>query len=278
MAIISICILTSHDISTQLNYSILGRRSLKWMKKHIQKPVQDTAGSIKKLLQDTADFFYKATSRHCMIRNSSHDDERSSTLPLGHRGSPQNSLLTNRRGRNTWFLWKPGYQWDRSVARRAPGWHADATWPTLNQHRFDVLCLLGLSWWATWCLLHIFSSQTRDVEPMLGWCWPSVVDAVPPSAQHWLNASCRMTLHLGEATRSKADTWHNPEAEDITNLPRCSTSKRRQSPLNSQPKYPANWLTEIPTTSLENSATYQKNGRKNAWKMGVDLIPDKSKR
>ena len=92
---------------------------------------------------------------------------------------------------------------------------------------------------------------------MLGWCWPSVVDAEPPSAQHWLNASCPM----GEATRTKADTWHNPEAEDITNLPRCSTYKLRQSPLNSKPKYLANWLTAIPTTSLENSATYHKKKR-----------------
>ena len=108
-------------------------------------------------------------------------------------------------------------------------WHADTTWPTLNQHRFNVLCLLGLSWWATWCLLPIFSSQTRDVEPMLVWCWPIIVDAGPTSTQHWLDASCLM----GEATRTKADTCHNPEAEDITNLPRCSTSKRRQSPLNS---------------------------------------------
>ena len=147
MTIISICIWTSHDISRQLDYSILGRRWLEWMKEPLEKPVQDTAG-----------FFYKATSRHCRIRNSSHGDKRSYTIRLGHRGSPQNSLLTNGRGRNTWFLWKPGYQWDRSVARRAPVWHADATWPTLNQHRFNVLCLLGLSWWATWCLLHIFSS------------------------------------------------------------------------------------------------------------------------
>ena len=86
------------------------------------------------------------------------------------------------------------------------------------------------------------SSQTRDVEPMLVWCWPIIVDAGPTSTQHWLDASCLM----GEATRTKADTCHNPEAEDITNLPRCSTSKRRQSPLNSQPKYLANWLTASP--------------------------------
>ena len=245
MAIIFICILTSHDISTQLNYSILGRRLLEWMKEHIQKPVQDTAGSIKKPLRDTAWFEIRAMTMRGRTRYPSVTEAPHKTHSLRMDGEETLGFYENRISVG-------------SVCCSAPVWHADATWPTLNQHWLNVLRLLGFSWWATWCLLHIFSSQTRDVEPMLGWCWPSVADAGPTSTQHWLNASCRMTLHLGEATRTKADTCHNPEAEDITNLPRCSTSKRRQSPPNSQPKYPANWLTEIPTTSLENSATYHK--------------------
>ena len=32
----------------------------------------------------------------------------------------------------------------------------------------------------------------RDVEPMLGWCWPIVYDAGPTSTQHWFNVSCSL--------------------------------------------------------------------------------------
>ena len=35
----------------------------------------------------------------------------------------------------------------------------------------------------------IYTQQTRRVGPMLGWCWASVVDDGPASAQHWANAS-----------------------------------------------------------------------------------------
>ena len=38
--------------------------------------------------------------------------------------------------------------------------------------------------------------QTRDVDPMLGWCWPTVCDAGPASNQHWFNASCLLGLGL----------------------------------------------------------------------------------
>ena len=34
------------------------------------------------------------------------------------------------------------------------------------------------------------AQQTRNVAPMLGWCWPSIYDAGPASAQHWFNVSC----------------------------------------------------------------------------------------
>ena len=36
----------------------------------------------------------------------------------------------------------------------------------------------------------LISLQTRYIEPMLSWCWPSVVDDGPTSTQHWLNVSC----------------------------------------------------------------------------------------
>ena len=40
---------------------------------------------------------------------------------------------------------------------------------------------------------HFFSpttQQTRYIGPMLCWCWASVVDDGPTSAQHWPNVSC----------------------------------------------------------------------------------------
>ena len=35
-----------------------------------------------------------------------------------------------------------------------------------------------------------YSWQSHTISPMLGWCWASVVDDVPTSAQHWANALC----------------------------------------------------------------------------------------
>ena len=34
------------------------------------------------------------------------------------------------------------------------------------------------------------SQQTRDVDPMLLWCWATVFDAGPTSHQHWINVPC----------------------------------------------------------------------------------------
>ena len=34
------------------------------------------------------------------------------------------------------------------------------------------------------------TQQTPGISQMLGWCWPTVYEAVPTSAQHWANASC----------------------------------------------------------------------------------------
>ena len=44
-------------------------------------------------------------SRH-IIRNLSHGGLRLSTLPLGHGGSPQYSILMSERGRNIFFSLK----------------------------------------------------------------------------------------------------------------------------------------------------------------------------
>ena len=32
--------------------------------------------------------------------------------------------------------------------------------------------------------------QTRDVDPMSGYCWPTVHDAEPTLAQYWVTVSC----------------------------------------------------------------------------------------
>ena len=42
--------------------------------------------------------------------------------------------------------------------------------------------------WADW--ERKTAQQTRDVEPMLVWCWAIVSDAGPTSTQHWFNVSC----------------------------------------------------------------------------------------
>ena len=34
------------------------------------------------------------------------------------------------------------------------------------------------------------SQQTRDVGPVLDWCWATVCDGGPTSNQHWFNVSC----------------------------------------------------------------------------------------
>ena len=41
--------------------------------------------------------------------------------------------------------------------------------------------------------------KPRDVVPMLGKCWASVVDGVTALAQHWDNVSCLLLGVLGVA-------------------------------------------------------------------------------
>ena len=46
-----------------------------------------------------------------------------------------------------------------------------------------VLCLCVLSVYPAGC-------QAWDVDPMPGYCWPTVYDAQPTSAQYWVTVSC----------------------------------------------------------------------------------------
>ena len=49
----------------------------------------------------------------------------------------------------------------------------------------SVMCL---------CVLSVYHAggQTRDVDPMPGYCWPTVYDAEPTLAQYWVTVSCLM--------------------------------------------------------------------------------------
>ena len=38
--------------------------------------------------------------------------------------------------------------------------------------------------------------KTRDIEPVLGYCWASVEDGGPTLNQHWLSVSCLLGCHL----------------------------------------------------------------------------------
>ena len=73
------------------------------------------------------------------------------------------------------------------------------------QCRYFITCVVEnrqLEWSVTWaqCLFAFFNlcdvrmciatQQTRDIESMLGQCWPAVYDVGPTSSQHWLNVSC----------------------------------------------------------------------------------------
>ena len=49
--------------------------------------------------------------------------------------------------------------------------------------------------------------QTRDVHPMLCQCWPSVADASPVLAQHWVIFSCLLTHSVSRLIPSKDETF-----------------------------------------------------------------------
>ena len=124
MTIISICIWTSHDISRQLNYSILGRRSLKWMKKPLEKPLQDTAGFCKKPLQDTAGFEIRTMAI------------RGRTRYVSVTETPHKTHSLRMDGGETLDFYESRISVGSVCCSASHVWHADATWPTLNQYRF----------------------------------------------------------------------------------------------------------------------------------------------
>ena len=49
----------------------------------------------------------------------------------------------------------------------------------------SVLCLCVLSVYHT-------GGKTRDVDSMLGYCWPTGYDAEPTLVQYWVTVSCLM--------------------------------------------------------------------------------------
>ena len=40
------------------------------------------------------------------------------------------------------------------------------------------------------CTAILVNQQTRNIDPMLFQCWPTVCDAVPTLKQPWVNVSC----------------------------------------------------------------------------------------
>ena len=88
----------------------------------------------------------------------------------------------------------------RSVQQGCPhlrtstqSWSNSEPW-SRNRHWLDVACCLGkwfsVAFWSQlWWLKSIISQQTQDIEPLLGQCWASVVDAGPTLNQRWFNAS-----------------------------------------------------------------------------------------
>ena len=61
--------------------------------------------------------------------------------------------------------------------------------PKLNQHWFNVLCLLGDKHWFS-----VSSQQTRDSHPKLIQSWASVADNGPTFSRHWVTGACRTVL------------------------------------------------------------------------------------
>ena len=70
-------------------------------------------------------------------------------------------------------------------------------WERATGHCATACSHSGVGWQSIY-------QHTIHVEPMLGWCWPSVEDVGPTSAQHWVNMSC---LPGYQHTRH----WHNTD-------------------------------------------------------------------
>ena len=64
------------------------------------------------------------------------------------------------------------------------------SWPTILGFFEFLSKWLIVTWHPPTLSVKTVSQQTRDIEPMLGWCWPNVGDDGPTSNQHWFNALC----------------------------------------------------------------------------------------
>ena len=51
---------------------------------------------------------------------------------------------------------------------------------------------------------YVHTQQTRDIDPMLFYCRPTVFDTGPTIKQHWDNASCFLGTHTPHGTMSRA--------------------------------------------------------------------------
>ena len=132
--------------------------------------------------QTNEETFRKATSRHCRLRNSTHGDKRSNTIRLGHRGSTQNTLLTNGRGRNTWFPWKPDIS-GIGLLLSEPRVTCRRYMTNIKPTSVQRLVFAGFELMSYMVSAAHLLQQTRDVELMLGWCLRRWANINPALAQ-----------------------------------------------------------------------------------------------
>ena len=66
--------------------------------------------------------------------------------------------------------------------------------------------------------------QTRDIDPMVVQCWPTVCDAVPASNQHWFNASVFAGLRSIASWSGRAYCWRRVQADTDPMSDKCWAS------------------------------------------------------
>ena len=152
----------------------------------------------------------------CWIRNSSSDCLSPSTLPLGHRGSPQCWNVTSEREKNISFLWNLNARAEDEPSisdfqagsfnhcTSVPALEHYKAWSTLKLNQIWEAMDKSCWYWTSinWELCkrlntlgqdeknNVWSNaQTRDAEPMIAQCWPSVCDADSTLSNHWLSGA-----------------------------------------------------------------------------------------
>ena len=114
--------------------------------------------------------------------------------PHEDRGEiPLNRIKINCWKLQHYFLSRPGNRSRYWRVRVFSKWWLDFP--------FDSLCLAICVLWSQlaqhlYIMLHQLTNtqQTRDVGPVLDWCWPSVVDGGTTLVQHWANVSCLLGM------------------------------------------------------------------------------------